>query len=143
MSKFEHLSKLEVQAELRLNELIPRKFWNEAYNALNDRLAEIEEQERQSEGFDVERRHQEQLEHSQTQLREQVRLHEDAMEQERTRHQGSLVESRRQFDTSLRVSQAAAGIAIVAALASVGSCWSSRVAPPVPALHDDSVSSAS
>jgi hypothetical protein len=59
MGKFDHLSKLQVQAELRRIENIPREFWGEEVQALRDRLDAILEEEKQAEVARDERKHRE------------------------------------------------------------------------------------
>jgi len=57
MGKFDHLNKLQVQAELRRIENIPREFWGEEVQALRDRLDEILDGERHAEVARDERKH--------------------------------------------------------------------------------------
>ena len=59
MGKYDHLSKLEVQALLRRVETIPQKFQSQIIQELRDRLAQIEEEQRASEIARDERKHSE------------------------------------------------------------------------------------
>ena len=59
MGKYDHLSKLEVQALLRGVETIPQKFQSQIIQELRDRLAQIEEEQRASEIARDERKHSE------------------------------------------------------------------------------------
>ena len=72
MGKFDHLGRLEVEAELRRIETIPQKFWGEDIYALRDRLAQIEAEEVQAAEDQAERRHKEQLALAQDQLDRQL-----------------------------------------------------------------------
>jgi len=57
MGKFDHLDKLQIQAELRRIELVPQKFLGSDVQELRDRLAKILEDERQAEIDRDERKH--------------------------------------------------------------------------------------
>src|SRR5450755_806031 len=57
MGKFDHLDKLQIQAELRKLETVPQKFWGPDVHELRDRLSEILEDEKQAEIARDERKH--------------------------------------------------------------------------------------
>ena len=61
MGKFDHLNKLQVQAELRRIENVPREFWGDHVQELRDRLDEIAQQESQTEVARDERKHAEMI----------------------------------------------------------------------------------
>src|SRR4029077_19643781 len=61
MGKFDHLNKLQVQAELRRIENVPRQFWGHDIQELRDRLDEITHQESGTEIARDERKHAEMI----------------------------------------------------------------------------------
>jgi phosphoglycerate-specific signal transduction histidine kinase len=61
MGQFDHPNKLQVQAELRRIENVPREFWGDNIQELRDRLDEIAHQESQTEVARDERKHAEMI----------------------------------------------------------------------------------
>ena len=111
MSKFDGLSKLELQDALRQLEPIPAEFCWEERHEIQSRLDRIRETEKQSDTARDERRHREMIEHAQKELDTSVAQHRESLAHVR------------------RSSWVAATIAVVAAVASLWPLVFPRVAP--------------
>jgi hypothetical protein len=122
MGKFDHLNKLQVEAELRKIELVPQKFWGPDVEELRARLAAILEDERQAEAGQVERRHREQLALAQDQLNRQLA-------QSDQQHQEQIAVAKRQASRAEAWALAALVVALGSAVATGFQAYYARPNP--------------
>jgi hypothetical protein len=112
MGKYDHLTKLEIQAELRRIETVPQAFWHEGIYEMRDRLAELEE-----------------IEKTNAQENEVSRWSAD-MFQKIQAHDDAMALAKAQLDHQRSSTNKAMWVSIVAALAAIASAIASFLARP-------------